>query len=353
MIKSIKFTGKGKNDYISEHIFKDVVREGVDPEEAERVAERYHRRGPEYDKYFDTIDDGYRNPHLVKRLLNRTFKFSPDKINVIFGPNACGKTTIIRAIAAYAHCGTSSDNDGWTSLTKYTPMSIQGVSTFDIKEEEYASAYYKNIKNSIVRDARNEAVVDWDGVPVYYENMSERRCREFGDMVGGLIESEQEEFIYLFGKQTMSLGQNSIWMLNKLKKIVAQPPTVESLIAANEKQQKGVNCVWQAAAEANLKYYRDKYLKKLPDDANKRLTTVLMDEIDKSMDITNVIALYSEVLPRIAETAKCQMIIVSHSPIILTDNVYNSPHYNVISIDEEYTERCRKLLSNFSFGEEK
>jgi predicted ATPase len=78
-----------------------------------------------------------------------------------------------------------------------------------------------------------------------------------------------------------------------------------------------------------------------------------MDEIDKSMDITNVIALYSEVLPRIAETAKCQMIIVSHSPIILTDNVYNSPHYNVISIDEEYTERCRKLLSNFSFGEEK
>jgi hypothetical protein len=136
-------------------------------------------------------------------------------------------------------------------------MSIQGVSTFDIKEEEYASAYYKNIKNSIVRDARNEAVVDWDGVPVYYENMSERRCREFGDMVGGLIESEQEEFIYLFGKQTMSLGQNSIWMLNKLKKIVAQPPTVESLIAANEKQQKGVNNVWQAAAEANLKYYQD------------------------------------------------------------------------------------------------
>jgi hypothetical protein len=46
MIKSIKFTGKGKNDYISEHIFKDVVREGVDSEEAERVAERYHRRGP-------------------------------------------------------------------------------------------------------------------------------------------------------------------------------------------------------------------------------------------------------------------------------------------------------------------
>ena len=34
MIKSIKFTGRDKNDYISEHVFKDLVREGVDSEEA-------------------------------------------------------------------------------------------------------------------------------------------------------------------------------------------------------------------------------------------------------------------------------------------------------------------------------
>ena len=45
-----------------------------------------------------------------------------------------------------------------------------------------------------------------------------------------------------------------------------------------------------------------------------------------------------------------QIIIVSHSPLILTRNIYENPLYNIISMDDEYTDECLDKLKNYSFG---
>ena len=49
--------------------------------------------------------------------------------------------------------------------------------------------------------------------------------------------------------------------------------------------------------------------------------TFMFDEMDKSMDIMNVAFLYGELLPALVKRFGVQIIIVSHSPLILTRNI--------------------------------
>ena len=52
-------------------------------------------------KYYDENKGQFINP-AAKYLIGRTFEFQPGKLNIIFGPNGCGKTTILKAIAGTA-----------------------------------------------------------------------------------------------------------------------------------------------------------------------------------------------------------------------------------------------------------
>ena len=77
--------------------------------------------------------------------------------------------------------------------------------------------------------------------------------------------------------------------------------------------------------------------------------TILMDEIDKSLDIFNVAGLYMEAIPRLVRETNCQIILVSHSPLMVSKNIRESKYYNIISMDDKYTEGCMKALSGISF----
>ena len=71
------------------------------------------------DKKYNYIGE---NPVLLTNLYNRKFKFADKKINVLFGPNASGKSTIIKAIAAHCLCGEDTRvQDGLTNFKKYNP----------------------------------------------------------------------------------------------------------------------------------------------------------------------------------------------------------------------------------------
>ena len=85
------------------------------------------------------------------------------------------------------------------------------------------------------------------------------------------------------------------------------------------------------------------YIKEKHTDDNASLT-IMLDEIDKSLDINNIIMLYTEVLPKLVQKYNVQVILVSHSPIILSDKIYNSEYYNIISLDENYTTSVRENI---------
>ena len=96
--------------------------------------------------------------------------------------------------------------------------------------------------------------------------------------------------------------------------------------------------------KAQLRYYNEMVRKAggLPENP---VPTIMLDEMDKSLDLLNVITLYSEFMPNLMKKMKCQIIAVSHSPIILCDGIFKSDDYNIISMDDNYTEQCLNNLS--------
>lgn len=335
MVNSITFTGEF--GYIVDKIPEpecNVRGYGIkgyfnkyDEADQERIKQykKEHRYWAKYQK------DLYRNPQLVKNLIGRTIEFKPGKINLIFGPNASGKTTILKAIAG---CGGTTD--GYPSLVG--PLDLRNF------HEELSYEHVTKYINSLMK---NSADIDWDGAPIYYDNFANRKSYGcIGDMCGSVLGDDiMTEIQYMMSKDKISLGQNTMYLMNRLfniakehlcyadifKKYVNQDGTI--------KKDFGCNDVWGEAYKYQLSYYlsREKSLVKSPG-------TFLFDELDKSLDIANIYALYTQVLPKIVKETGIQVIIISHSPLVLSDKIRNNELYNFISIDEQYTNDCLEHL---------
>ena len=91
--------------------------------------------------------------------------------------------------------------------------------------------------------------------------------------------------------------------------------------------------------KAELEFYKkikDKYYRSMKKYKEGEIqNTYLFDEPDKSLDIPTIISLYTKVIPYFFSKYKQQIIMVSHSPIILSKKVEETG---------EYTNECRKLL---------
>ena len=352
MIKSIIFKGDGKEDYIMEHGYEYQIRRGKSKKKAEEIWKKNHGRGPEVDKYWEYVDTGFQNKYLHKTLLNRKIEFKPNCINVLFGPNGSGKTTIIRAIASYCLCGNEQYLDGYTSFLRYTPRNMFGLGFFlhdDEKGEQDPVEYYRGqIWKSVERNAKNKATIEWDGSPTYFENNVCKSNAKLGEGQGGLFSSFAEEVTYAMDKKKISSGQNSIFMINKLFDVIEKCPTVDDIQNIANKATSRYNDVWTNCTIANRKYYDEMIMGDAPTHENLQ-PTILMDEIDKSLDIFNVARLYLEAIPMLVKKTNCQIILVSHSPLIVSRNIMESKYYNVISMDDEFTKGCMDSLSGISF----
>jgi hypothetical protein len=71
--------------------------------------------------------------------------------------------------------------------------------------------------------------------------------------------------------------------------------------------------------------------------------------MDKSLDIENTLLLYRDFLPALQKKYNIQIILVSHSPLMLSNIIQNSDDYNFISLDTKYTKEMKKLFKGVSF----
>ena len=248
MITSITFNKNKDRGYIYNPKYKKVLKkefEGwTDEQMDEYIAEakRTHQdwklgRRPK-DYFYKDVRDGYELPHLVKTLGEKTFTFHPTKINVLFGPNGCGKSTIIMELANYCLCGDRFACDGFTNPYHIEPVYLKG----NIFDEDKSTKYtLNNYRESLSQDGkRNDVSVVWDGGTVFNENIGGRRTTgALGDLVGGLFTSDLDEFIYLANRGQMSLGQNTIYMINKLAEICKNVPTLKDFENTVKKNNHG------------------------------------------------------------------------------------------------------------------
>ena len=334
MVKSLTFTGE--YGYITEKIEEPMcpvrgygmsgnAHKKYTEKEQDRL-DKWKKKHNEWKKH----KDDYANPHLVKNLLNRKFEFEEGKINIIFGPNASGKTTILRAIAGNAGC-----DDGYPTLM--SPLDIH-----DFGEK----ASLDGFKEKLTKKMRNSADIEWDGVPVYYDNFANRTNRgSLGDLSGSVLGDDLiTEVQYIMSKDKVSLGQNSIYLINRLFDIAQSHLSFKDIFKqyVNEdgtRKKMRVNDVWEDAYNIQLDYYMG-----FPNSCENLPGTFLFDELDKSLDILNIYNLYVNVLPEFVKKTGVQVIIISHSPIVLMDKIRNNEMYNFISIDEDYTNICIEKL---------
>lgn len=272
-------------------------------------------------------------------LIGKKFEFVPDKINILFGENGSGKTTILKALGGY--CLTT---DGWTNPYMFEPLDIFPLFDDLSKEDEQ-----KALEDKIFKTMGNKADIEWDGIPVYYHNFEKRLLNStghFGDLGGSVFRSSMDELRFHLNKNNISNGEMSIDIFSKVVGNLKRAITLDDLYEGYDKKIAYLNDRWQNCYRIQKEYLYSKLSSDITDSTN----TILLDEIDKSNSITNVLVLFMKILPALRKKKKLQIIAVSHSPIVLSNLVYgDKKNYNVISMNEEYTEQTINLLKGIKF----
>ena len=349
MIKSIEFKEGG---YITPRKEKMVLTESGETKikEYKKTHKKFdydgltdigwvRRAGLYENEDYHYVDQGYKNPQLVDNLLGKKFVFEPHKINVIFGENAAGKSTIINTLAAYCQCGDADNLDGWTNINFVKPLpSHSFLSSSEKNDEKYVQQV---VEDNINRLMKNNAVVEWDGIPVYNDSFSNRKMLgQLGEQTGSVLDDGLDEAVWLTSRR--SLGEKSIAILCKMIPKLEKPFTLEECLSHVKKESTSIWKNYQKALVQRLKRLNSGF-------SGEPVNTFMFDEIDKSMSISNVVTLYTKILPSLIEKTGCQIIIVSHSPVIMTEQVYDSRFYNIINVTEGYAEECKSILSGFKF----
>ena len=344
MIKSLTFDGK--SGYIGSKFTEED--KPIKPNKKDwRYQEIYPHRNFNEEKFekdmtrYKSEMDFYKK-HVGKYkvscseiLVGRTFTFESDKINLIFGPNASGKSTILKSIAAHAFCV-----DGFSKFLEPYDFNIWNISESEL---DIYDTYRDALRKKIYTFYGTSSIIDWDGSPIYFHNFENRRSYgSIGELTGSIIGSIGEEINYIMGRDRSSSSQNMFYQFSKLSKLMSKSITFEDILETPKKKylNERVNENWSTAYKVQEEYYKSFPMSYDRNGQN----TYLLDEIDKSMDILNVNELYTNVLPKMFDKYGTQIIIISHSPIVLRDDIFKSDKYNFISMDEEYTQKCKKLI---------
>jgi energy-coupling factor transporter ATP-binding protein EcfA2 len=233
---------------------------------------------------------------------NKEFVFDKG-INVLFGPNGCGKSTILKTLKAY--CGIA--GGGWTGIND--PMRLAA--------DKFPLAYWG------LTPSRCMADVSWDGTPTFYNDGDIKVDDTFFYMSSRSSEdgitSEAEQMDLLAEKP--SSGQYRIGKINKVLNLIRDVPAF-------------------AVADAPAGYKRSDvekelaYWKSLPHTGPQ---TILLDEPERALSIHLQKKLFTEVLPQFKDL---QIILATHSVFCLS-----MKDVRFIEFEPGYITQCREAFS--------
>jgi predicted ATPase len=241
----------------------------------------------------------------------RTFEFGPG-LNVLWGPNGSGKTTVVKALARLFHC----EQGGVPFVTETSLQELFYGPRSRIKEPS---------------DLLEGMVLQHDGQGVRY----------FDPSVATGLAAGGAAFDWDFGTEGLSnvmfkgsAGQTTMFRFDSLLKAMrfGQVPEVKYKVHEDR-----VNDVWAGYLRVAKKF--------LDGSGEKGLLTILLDEPERSFDLPTQVAIWRYIR---SYAAKFQIIVASHSFFAL-----NIPEAKYIEMGSGYLSRslaCLALLQKW--GEE-
>lgn len=238
-------------------------------------------------------------PSLHKKM----FEFS-DGLNVLFGSNGCGKSTLMKCMKAY--CGLK--HAGWSKISAFNMLGASGRSNFPYVYRAYTP------------NGDCDTHVEWDGTPTFF-NDSDLRIDDMAwfynkDILKqeGLT-TEEEQMLILAEKP--SAGQTRIRKLNKIFNLASSPPDFTKDLPNHHPVEK---------AEVS-------YIESLPRNGK---ITIMLDEPEKSLSIPKQIELF-DLLKSFQD--KFQIIISTHSPFILFQK-----DIKIFDMEDGYIDTCKNII---------
>jgi hypothetical protein len=219
------------------------------------------------------------------------------------------------------------------------PSEVFGWVDDELRNTDKVAEYIEKLK-------QNSAEVGWDGNVVYYDNFAQTMklgYGEIGALGGTALGSFEDEIMFRLNGNKTNAGRKAMWLLGNVLEYQKKGITLEKIFEPYLKNKRA-NSTWSSSYKTQAEYYKqyENYNKEVP-------MTILFDEPEVNFDIMTVWNLYSKAFPTICEKSGMQIITVSHSPIIMSQDIIDNPYINLISIDEDYTKEVKGLLKTMNF----
>jgi predicted ATPase len=231
----------------------------------------------------------------------KSFEFT-DGVNVLFGPNGCGKSSTMKMLKAY--CGI--EKGGWSRISSELALGAQSQSHFPWVYRAYSPG-------------QSDCIVDWDGVASFY-NDGDVKIDQWAWFSNNEILSEdgmtteKDQMQFLIDKP--SSGQYRLIKLNKLLSMMENPPDLTKYVSSHPAQ----------VGESN-------YIRTLPRNGK---PTLLLDEPERALSLPKQLELFG-LLQNLTE--KYQIIIATHSPFVLFQK-----NIKIFDIEEGYVDKCLDIF---------
>jgi len=260
--------------------------------------------------------DGYASK--LERL-KEPISFKPG-LNILFGPNGCGKSTTLKIIAAYC----SIREAGWS--THMNPSDLFPLSYGKKKYDCTLPYSYHRIS-----PGKCKAKLEWDGTATMLADSTVSDNRnwthlfyEKQDSPDGM-DDLKEQLGVMYGKP--SAGQLRLHKLARYYEALKKPPQLNVLPKRN------VNSVWSNSYKKQAEYVGSL--------SRTGPVTFLMDEPDRSLSIDMQAAFWKNFVPRVVKDY--QVVIATHSIFALMHK-----NANWIEFEKDYIQKSRKALEVLS-----
>lgn len=256
------------------------------------------------------IKDNKKAPiHYLSNVFDndKVFSFKPG-INIIIGPNGCGKTTLMKLIQFYTLCN----------------------------KQYYSSMYKEALEFGQYFDMSSGELLDGVDVKADYQ-LSTFNFMHSNELKNCDVLSSIDNTLLHVSSNASSTGQS---VMNALKlffqKIFGRDVDLTFPLKEIRRMSKSSNNTWQKRFSEMLAYYKRNHTETEP-----RQYTILMDEPDRNLDIDNLEEIYHIVSTNRPDT---QLICVIHNQVLI-NRLSKKKNIHFIELENGYLDKVIKFVN--------